>query len=107
MVLMEVDAKDFEEEVLKSSIPVLVEFWGSWCPPCKMMDPLLSKLEKEFEGRVRIRKVNTDRNPYLRDAHEIRGLPTFILFRGGKEAARHVAAKSEEELRGILSNKKT
>lgn len=98
---MEITSKNFEQEVLKSEIPVLVEFWGSWCPPCKMMDPLLGKLEKEFEGKLRIGKVNTDRNPALRTRYDIRGVPTFIAFNNGREMERHVAAKPEAEMRKI------
>jgi thioredoxin 1 len=102
MILMEVSEKAFEKEVLASKIPVLVEFWGSWCPPCKVMEPIIERLEKAFSGKVKICKVNTDRNPSLRRKYEIRGLPTFIIFVQGKDVERHVAAKSEQELKGIL-----
>lgn len=100
---MEITDKSFGKEVLESEKPVMLEFWGSWCPPCKMMDPVVNRLEKEFRKRVKIGKINTDRNPSTRDRFDIRGVPTFIVFRGGKEVERHVAAKSEGELRDILN----
>lgn len=101
---MELTTKNFDEEVLKSKLLVLVEFWGSWCPPCKMMDNTLNKLETEFQGKVKICKINIDRNPYPRVKYNIRGLPTFIIFKNGKEIERHVSAKSYEELRKIIKN---
>ena len=99
---MEITSKTFGEEVLKAKTAVLVEFWGSWCPPCKIMDPVLAKLEKEFEDKIKIVKINTDMNPALRNKYDIRGLPTFIVFKNGKEMERHVAAKSEEDIRKII-----
>jgi len=94
--------KNFEEEVLKSDIPVLVEFWASWCPPCKMMEPILHKLEIEYEGQVKIGTLNVDLNPKTAAKYGITGVPTFIVFRNGQEIYRDVAAKSEEQLREII-----
>ena len=99
---MRLTDKNFEEEVLRSDIPVLVEFWASWCPPCKMMEPILRKLEIEYEGRVKIGTLNVDLNPKTAAKYGITGVPTFILFRNGQEIYRDVAAKSEEQLRDII-----
>ena len=99
---MEITSKTFRGEVLEAKTAVFVEFWGSWCPPCKIMDPFLAKREKEFEDKIKIGKVNTDINPALRNKYDIRGLPTFIVFKNGKEVERHVAAKSEEDIRKII-----
>ena len=101
-MVMEFTEKNFEKEVINSELPVMVEFWGSWCPPCKMMDPVMAKLEEEYAGMVKIGKINADRNPRLRNRYNIRGVPTFIMFANGKEMERYVAAKSEDELRKIL-----
>ena len=99
---MRLTDKNFEEEVLKSDIPVLVEFWASWCPPCKMMEPILRKLEIEYEGKVKIGTLNVDLNPKTAARYRITGVPTFIIFKNGEEVYRAVAAKSEEELREII-----
>jgi len=101
---MRLTAKNFEKEVLMSDKPVLVEFWASWCPPCKMMEPILHKLEMEYEGKVKICTINVDLNPKIAAKFKIMGVPTFILFKDGREVYRDVAAKSEEQLREIIEN---
>lgn len=100
---MELTDKDFENEVIKSDIPVLVEFWASWCPPCKMMEPLLVKLLQEYEGRLKIKKINVDRNKATASKHEIRGVPTFIIFEKGKAVESLVAAQTEGGLKQMIS----
>ena len=100
---MEITDKNFEQEIIQSKIPALVDFWASWCPPCKMMEPVIDTLEKEFRGRVKIAKLNVDKSSATSNRYNIHGVPTFILFNGGKEIERHVSAKSEEELRKIAN----
>jgi thioredoxin len=100
---MEVYAKNFEHEVLRSKMPVLVEFWASWCPPCKMMDPVLQKLQSEFKNKIKIRKINVDLNPSIATKYDINGVPTFILFKDGKEMVREVGAKTETQLRQLIA----
>ena len=95
---MRLTDKNFEEEVLKSEVPVLVEFWASWCPPCKMMEPILRKLEMEYK----VGTLNVDLNPKTAARYGITGVPTFILFRNGQEIYRAVAARSEEQLREVI-----
>ena len=99
---MRVTSRNFDKEVLKSEIPVLVEFWASWCPPCKVMEPILHRLEREYEGRVKIVTLNVDQNPKIAFRYQVKGLPTFIIFKNGKIVYRSVAAKSEAELRNII-----
>lgn len=99
---MELTEQNFEEEVLKSEIPVMVDFWGSWCPPCKMMEPIVDQLEDEYNGRVKIGKLNVDRNNSISAKYNISGVPTFILFKNGKEVDRKVAAASIDELRKFI-----
>jgi thioredoxin 1 len=93
---------NFEEEVIKSPIPVLVDFWASWCIPSQMMIPVLNKMYKEYDGKVKIRKLNVDQNPRMRDKYQIFGCPTFILFKNGVELDRRVGAQSDDQLREII-----
>ena len=99
---MEFTVKNFKEEVIKSDIPVLVDFWASWCPPCKVVEPILEELAQEYQGRVKIGKLNVDRNPGLVTKYEITGVPTFIIFKDGKIKDRAMAAKSKEELKKMI-----
>ncbi len=96
--------KNFKEEIIGSKIPVLVEFWASWCPPCKMMEPLMKKLTLELDGDVKICKINVDQNKLSAGEYEVRGVPTFISFFGGKEVERKIGALSEGMLRGMIDS---
>lgn len=96
---------NFEEEVINSPIPVLVDFWASWCVPSQMMIPVLDKLSEEYEDKkVKIRKLNIDQNPGIRDKYKILGCPTFILFKDGVELTRKVGAQSDKQLREIINS---
>ncbi len=96
------DESSFADAVLASPLPVLVEFWGSWCPPCKMMDPLLAALEAEYAGKVRIVKVNADQNPALAAAHDVRGLPALMVFVAGQVTERRIGAQTRNQLVKLL-----
>ncbi len=80
-----VTTSNFDQEVLKSPTPVLVDFYATWCPPCKMLAPHLDQLAQEFDGRVKIVKVNIDEEPQLAMQYKIQHVPTLILFDGGKQ----------------------
>ena len=96
---------NFEEEVINSSVPVLVDFWASWCIPSQMMMPVLEKLNEEYKNRkIKIRKINVDQNPKMREAFKILGCPTFVLFNNGKELTRRVGAQSDDQLREIINS---
>ena len=101
---MELTTKNFDAEVLESKQPVLVDFWASWCPPCKMVDPILKKLAKEFEGRVKIAKINVDKNPSISNRFDISGVPTFILFRNGEIVNQAVGARTDTQLRELMES---
>ncbi len=99
---MKLTGSDFESEVLASDIPVLVEFWASWCPPCKTMEPLMDKLGKEFDGTVKVSKINVDQNRMSANNHDVSGIPTFMTFSKGKEIERRIGALSEGMLKEMI-----
>ena len=94
--------KNFREEVLESKIPVLVDFWASWCPPCKMTEPTIQELAQNLDGVIKIAKINVDQNPISASEYQIMGVPTFIIFRNGNEIARRVGAQSKQQLLDML-----
>lgn len=93
----------FEQEVGGSALPILVEFWASWCPPCKMMEPLMDELAEEYRGRVSMAALHVDQNQRAAAIYEIFGVPTFVLFRAGEEVARLIGAQSRSQLEGLLA----
>lgn len=95
---------NFEQQVSHSGTPMLVEFWASWCPPCKMVDPVLEELAGEYAGRVKIGKLNVDQNPGMGWRYQIKGVPTFILFNSGKPVREKVGAQSKDQLRGMIDS---
>ena len=88
----------FEADVLKSSEPVVVDFWAEWCGPCKMIGPSLEEIGKEMTGKVKIVKLNVDENPGVAGKLGIRSIPTLILFKDGKAASQKVGAAPKGEL---------
>jgi len=92
MATATVSDKTFADEVLKSSEPVLVDFFAEWCGPCKAMAPALEQIAQEMKGKVKVVKLDVDQNPNVTGEYGIRAMPTLLLFKGGKVAAQHVGA---------------
>ena len=88
----DVSDQNFEQEVLKSSEPVLVDFFAEWCGPCKAMAPALEEVAKEMEGKVKVAKIDVDANPDITTRYQIQAMPTLILFKDGVIAGRHTGA---------------
>jgi thioredoxin 1 len=96
-------AENFQEEVLNSSLPVLVDFWASWCGPCQMIGPVIEELSKELEGKAIIGKVNVDENPELAQKYGVMSIPTIILFKDGKEQEKIIGLTSKDQLLELIS----
>ena len=95
---------NFEDLLLTHDKPILVDFWAEWCPPCKMMNPILKQLAGEWKDKITVIKVNVDEKPYLASRYGIASIPTLILFSKGKEAKRSVGAMSFQNLKNTYSN---
>ncbi len=89
---------DFEEEVLKSSVPVLTDFWAGWCGPCLQIAPILEQIAEEYEGRLKVAKLEVDRNPEIAARYSIQGIPTMIIFKDGQPIETLIGFMPKEEL---------
>jgi thioredoxin 1 len=95
---------NFEPEVLKSETPVLVDYWAEWCGPCKSIAPILDEVAKEYEGRLKVAKINVDENQLTPAKFGIRGIPTLMLFKNGNVEATRVGALSKSQLTAFLDS---
>jgi thioredoxin 1 len=94
--------ENFESEVLKSSQPVLVDFWAEWCGPCLRLAPTIDKLAQDYAGRVKVGKVNTDSNHDVAMKYGISSIPTVIIFKDGQPVQRIVGLRSEQDFKSVL-----
>ena len=100
--VVEITDSSFETDVLKSTTPVLVDFWAEWCGPCKMLAPTVEKLANEYTGKLKVCKVNVDENPNSASKFGIQAIPTLLIFKNGSNTDRIVGVTPEKDLRGRI-----
>lgn len=99
-------SENFEEEVLKSDVPVLVDMFATWCGPCKMMAPVIAQLAQEYEGKVKVGKLDIDENSDIVAQYKIMSVPTFLVIKDGEVKAKLIGAVSKEELEEAIAQAK-
>lgn len=97
-----ITTKNFEEEVMKSDIPVLLDFWASWCGPCRMVAPIVAEIAAEYEGKIKVGKVNVDEETALAVSYGVDSIPTLLLFKNGEVADRAVGYRPKESIEAML-----
>jgi len=104
MSLTHTTDKTFDQDVLQSDVPVLLDFWAEWCGPCKMIGPLLVELSEEYADKVKIVKLNVDENNNTAIQYAVRSIPTLILFKDGQVQAQHIGAAAKGQLKQFIDS---
>ena len=103
--IVHVSDSSFEQDVLKSDLPVLLDFWAEWCGPCKMIAPILDQIAAEYAGKVVVAKMNVDENPKTPMKFNVRGIPTLILFKNGQLQGQKIGAVRKADVAALLDSK--
>ena len=98
------DGSNFEQEVVKSDIPVLVDFWATWCGPCKMIAPIISQIAVKYAGRIKVGKVDVDEAPELAESFNVSSIPTLVLFKNGEAVAQRVGGAGMGVLEAFIND---
>ncbi len=102
MGIIAINQDNFDEEVLSSEQPILVDFWAPWCGPCRMVGPIVEDLAADYDGRVKVGKVNVDEEEELARKYGVMSIPTLIVFQGGREVQKAIGARSKADLAKMI-----
>ena len=102
MAEIQLNEQNFEQEVLRADLPVLVDFWASWCGPCRMLSPVIAEIAEEYAGKVKVGKVNVDEQPNLANRYGIASIPTVMLFKNGEVVSTSLGYRPKNELETML-----
>jgi thioredoxin 1 len=99
---IELTQENFDNEVLKSEVPVLVDFWATWCGPCKAMAPIMEEIASENAGKLKVAKLDVDSQSAIAQKYGVMSMPTFMIFKGGKQVAQAIGAMPKSQLMGVI-----
>lgn len=102
MSVTELNKDNFEKEVMEANVPVLIDFWASWCGPCGMMSPVIDKISEEMGDKLKVCKVNVDENHELAEKYEIMTIPAFIVIKNGAESGRTIGVQPKEDILKLI-----
>jgi thioredoxin 1 len=106
--VLEFNESNFEREVIKSSVPVLIDFWAAWCAPCRLISPVVDEIAGELKGTMKVGKVDVDNNPEIASRFSILNIPTLLLFKDGEEASRIIGVNTKEailtKIKGVIGD---
>lgn len=102
MSVTELNKDNFEKEVMEANVPVLIDFWASWCGPCRMMSPVIDKIAEEMGDKLKVCKVNVDENHELAEKYEIMTIPAFIVMKNGAESGRTIGVQPKEDILKLI-----